>query len=117
MISLYQLMITAGILIAFLSNTAFSYYEAWRWMLGIAALPGAALAVGMLSVPQTPRWLVDAGRDEDARGVLRRLRSGDPDAWRAWWNDPEALSYYFMGKDNITFHSQIWPAEMLAYAG
>ncbi len=44
-------------------------------------------------------------------------RTGDPDAWRAWWNDPEALSYYFMGKDNITFHSQIWPAELLAYAG
>jgi methionyl-tRNA synthetase len=44
-------------------------------------------------------------------------RSGDPEAWRQWWNDPEALSYYFMGKDNITFHSQIWPAEMLAYNG
>src|SRR3954447_18297926 len=44
-------------------------------------------------------------------------RTGDPDAWRAWWNDPEALSYYFMGKDNITFHAQIWPAELLAYAG
>ena len=44
-------------------------------------------------------------------------RSGDPEAWRRWWNDPEALSYYFMGKDNITFHSQIWPAELLGYAG
>lgn len=44
-------------------------------------------------------------------------RSGDPEAWRQWWNDPEALSYYFMGKDNIVFHSQIWPAEMLAYNG
>ncbi len=44
-------------------------------------------------------------------------RSGDPDAWRLWWNDPDALSYYFMGKDNITFHSQIWPAELLAYNG
>lgn len=44
-------------------------------------------------------------------------RSGDPDAWRKWWNDPEALSYYFMGKDNIVFHSQIWPAELLAYNG
>ncbi|MCR1782077.1 methionine--tRNA ligase [Nocardioides carbamazepini] len=47
-------------------------------------------------------------------------RTGDPDAWRAWWNDAAstgALSYYFMGKDNITFHSQIWPAELLAYAG
>jgi methionyl-tRNA synthetase len=44
-------------------------------------------------------------------------RIGDPDRGREWWNDPEALSYYFMGKDNITFHSQIWPAELLGYAG
>ncbi|SEE95643.1 methionine--tRNA ligase [Ruania alba] len=44
-------------------------------------------------------------------------RSGDPEAWRAWWTDPDARSYYFMGKDNITFHSQIWPAELLAYDG
>ena len=37
--------------------------------------------------------------------------------WREWWNDPEALSYYFMGKDNIVFHSVIWPAELLGYNG
>lgn len=44
-------------------------------------------------------------------------RSGDPDAWKAFWQDPDTPSYYFMGKDNITFHSQIWPAELLGYAG
>ncbi len=44
-------------------------------------------------------------------------RIGEPERWREWWNDPEALTYYFMGKDNITFHSQIWPAELLGYAG
>jgi len=44
-------------------------------------------------------------------------RTGHPDAWRQWWNVPEARSYYFQGKDNITFHAQIWPAELLAYAG
>jgi methionyl-tRNA synthetase len=44
-------------------------------------------------------------------------RTGDPDAWRAWWNGDDAASFYFMGKDNITFHSQIWPAELLGYAG
>ena len=58
-------------------------------------------------------------------------RTGDPEAWRAWWNRPtldnpggvdEAsgdlpVSYYFQGKDNITFHSQIWPAELIGYAG
>ena len=42
---------------------------------------------------------------------------GTAEDWRKWWNDPEALSYYFMGKDNIVFHSQIWPAELLAYNG
>ncbi|MCF4006786.1 methionine--tRNA ligase [Corynebacterium uropygiale] len=44
-------------------------------------------------------------------------RSGDPEAWREFWTNPEVPSYYFMGKDNITFHSQIWPAELLGYAG
>jgi methionyl-tRNA synthetase len=46
-------------------------------------------------------------------------RFGDsPQAWRRWWQqDADARSYYFMGKDNITFHSQIWPAELLAYNG
>ena len=44
-------------------------------------------------------------------------RTGDPEAWRQWWTAPDAESYYFMGKDNITFHSQIWPAELLGYDG
>lgn len=44
-------------------------------------------------------------------------RIGEPEAWRKWWNDPSSPAYYFMGKDNITFHSQIWPSEMLAYNG
>jgi methionyl-tRNA synthetase len=44
-------------------------------------------------------------------------RQGEPERWREWWNDPAAESFYFQGKDNITFHAQIWPAELLAYAG
>ncbi|MDA1385449.1 MULTISPECIES: methionine--tRNA ligase [Glycomyces] len=44
-------------------------------------------------------------------------RSGDPDAWKRWWQDPEAVSYYFMGKDNIVFHSEIWPAMLLGANG
>ncbi len=44
-------------------------------------------------------------------------RLGQPDKWREWWNDAESESYYFMGKDNIVFHSQIWPAELLAHNG
>jgi methionyl-tRNA synthetase len=44
-------------------------------------------------------------------------RSGDPDAWREWWQTDSAEAYYFMGKDNIVFHAEIWPAILLGYDG
>src|SRR2546423_1420174 len=44
-------------------------------------------------------------------------RTGEADAWRAWWTDGHAESYYFMGKDNVTFHSVIWPSILLGYDG
>jgi methionyl-tRNA synthetase len=44
-------------------------------------------------------------------------RAGKPDAWKEWWCDPAASSYYFMGKDNIVFHSLIWPAMLLGQNG
>jgi len=40
-------------------------------------------------------------------------RSGDPEAWRAWWEDPSAESYYFIGKDNVPFHAVFWPAQLM----
>ena len=39
--------------------------------------------------------------------------SGDPDAWRNWWQKASSKTYYFIGKDNIPFHAVIWPAELL----
>ncbi|MFT5223076.1 MAG: methionyl-tRNA synthetase [Glaciecola sp.] len=42
-------------------------------------------------------------------------RSGDPDAWEQWWKNPDAESYYFIGKDNIPFHALFWPAYLLGY--
>jgi methionyl-tRNA synthetase len=42
---------------------------------------------------------------------------GTPDAWREWWQNPEARHYYFMGKDNIVFHTVIWPSMLLGYGG
>ncbi|RKS05697.1 methionyl-tRNA synthetase [Nocardiopsis sp. Huas11] len=44
-------------------------------------------------------------------------RVGEPEAWRRWWQDEDARSYYFMGKDNIVFHSVIWPAILLGANG
>ena len=40
-------------------------------------------------------------------------KTDDPDAWENWWKDPEAESYYFVGKDNIPFHAVIWPAMLM----
>jgi sugar porter (SP) family MFS transporter len=81
LVSFNQLAITSGILISYLINFAFKDVPGnWRWMLGLAAIPGAALATGMLTVPHTPRWLMQQGREEEARGVVEKLRSGDPQA-------------------------------------
>ena len=42
---------------------------------------------------------------------------GTPEEWKRWWEDPEAESYYFIGKDNIPFHTVIWPAMLMGYGG
>ena len=44
-------------------------------------------------------------------------RSGDPEAWREWWEGDDARSVYFIGKDNIPFHTIIWPGMLLGYGG
>jgi SP family galactose:H+ symporter-like MFS transporter len=74
MISTYQLMITIGIFVAFLSDLALSYSGAWRWMLGIIAIPGALFLLGVLVLPESPRWLMLRGRRDEATDVLSRLR-------------------------------------------
>ncbi len=81
LVSFNQLAVTCGILLSYLVNFAFKDVDHnWRWMLGVAVIPGAVLAVGMLTVPQTPRWLMTKGREGEARSVLERLRSDDPNA-------------------------------------
>ncbi|HZP67510.1 MAG TPA: sugar porter family MFS transporter [Rudaea sp.] len=74
MISMYQLMITIGIFVAFLSDTAFSYSGNWRWMLGIIAMPGVLFLFGLLLLPDSPRWLMLRGRRGEAEQVLLKLR-------------------------------------------
>jgi methionyl-tRNA synthetase len=38
-----------------------------------------------------------------------------PEAWREWWQSPDSRSFYFMGKDNIPFHTVIWPSMLIGY--
>lgn len=44
-------------------------------------------------------------------------RVGEPDAWKRWWQTEDSESFYFMGKDNIVFHSVIWPSILLGASG
>lgn len=73
--SLNQLMITAGILLAYITAFALSPFEAWRWMLGLAIVPAVILFVGMYFMPESPRWLVNKGKLDLAREVLGRTRT------------------------------------------
>jgi sugar porter (SP) family MFS transporter len=74
--SLNQLCITLGILVSYLIGYAFAdASEGWRWMLGLGAVPGAILALGMLVLPESPRWLAGHNRMPQAEAVLRRLRA------------------------------------------
>ncbi|CUX96491.1 sugar porter family MFS transporter [Candidatus Doolittlea endobia] len=75
MISMYQLMITIGILAAYLSDTAFSYSGSWRWMLGVITIPAVLMFIGVLFLPGSPRWLAARGRYHEAQKVLNMLRS------------------------------------------
>jgi MFS transporter, SP family, galactose:H+ symporter len=80
MISLYQLMITIGILAAFLSDTVLSGGGHWRWMLGIITLPAIVLFIGVLTLPESPRWLMMKDRHELAARVLKLLRNSEEEA-------------------------------------
>jgi SP family sugar:H+ symporter-like MFS transporter len=75
--SLNQLMIVVGILVAFLVNAALASSGDWRLMVGAAVIPALILFIGMLPMPETPRFLVRAGEEEEAREVLQEVRTGD----------------------------------------
>jgi len=74
--SLNQLMVTTGILLSYFVNYAFADAGAWRWMLGAGMVPAVVLAIGILKMPESPRWLFEHGRTDEARAVLKRTRSG-----------------------------------------
>jgi MFS transporter, SP family, sugar:H+ symporter len=72
--SLNQLMIVTGILVAYIVNLALAASGGWRLMLGLAVVPALVMLLGMLFMPETPRWLVSKDREPEAREILRRSR-------------------------------------------
>ena len=87
LVSLNQLAVTVGILSSYFVNFAFSDgpilalaqdvlgAAGWRWMLGAGMVPALILGVAMLWMPESPRWLIEEDREQEARSVLARTRS------------------------------------------
>jgi MFS transporter, SP family, galactose:H+ symporter len=73
-VSLFQLAITVGILLAYVVDYAFARVQGWRWMFGLAVVPAVIFAVSMFFLPESPRWLARRGQSASARAVLARIR-------------------------------------------
>ncbi|MGN6377154.1 MAG: sugar porter family MFS transporter [Sphingomonas sp.] len=85
LVGMFQLAIVVGILAAYISNAivgaAVSGAIAWRWKLGVAAVPAVIFLLLLFRIPHSPRWLAAKGRDRDALSVLSAI--GEPDPTRA----------------------------------
>jgi SP family xylose:H+ symportor-like MFS transporter len=81
LVALNQLNVVGGILLAFFSNFLIGYYMdaevAWRWMLGVEAIPAALFFFLLFLIPYSPRWLVKKGRIDEAHKVLDEIGSVD----------------------------------------
>lgn len=76
LVSMFQLLITVGILAAYLSDRALADNnnpESWRPMLWVGVFPALILFVGMFFLPDTPRWLMSKGREEESRRILKKI--------------------------------------------
>ena len=79
LVSFNQLAVTLGILGSYLIGYALAADSAWRWMLGLGGVPGVLLGVGMVFLPETPRWLAGHGHADRARAALSQLRGHGTD--------------------------------------
>jgi SP family galactose:H+ symporter-like MFS transporter len=77
LVSLNQLAITIGIVVSYLVDFSLAAFQGWRYMLGLAAIPAVVLGIGMLPLPDTPRWLINHDEADNARKVLKRIQGKD----------------------------------------
>jgi sugar porter (SP) family MFS transporter len=80
LVALFQFNVVSGILIAFVSNYFLYGFgeESWRFMLGVQAVPSLLFFVFVFFVPESPRWLIKHGRDEEGEKVLASIGEPDP---------------------------------------
>jgi len=79
-VSAFQLMITIGIMVSYMSNAAFGTSGDWRWMIGVGVFPAIIAFVGILLSPETPRWLTLNKNADKARDIIAHLQPEATDA-------------------------------------
>lgn len=83
MVGAFQMNIVIGIVLAYMSNYVIGTFSLglaeWRWKLGVSALPAVLFLLTLFRIPRSPRWLLDKGRVDEARSVLRRIAGGAAD--------------------------------------
>jgi sugar porter (SP) family MFS transporter len=77
LVSINQVALTSGIVISYLIDYAFAGSQSWRWMFAMAVVPAAAFGIGLVFIPDSPRWLAGRGHLDQARAVLKRIRPPD----------------------------------------
>lgn len=75
--ALYQLMLTIGILVSYVSNHLLAPFEAWRWMLAVSAIPGVIILAGIIFMPESPRWLLRKNQEGKARNIMELFHKTD----------------------------------------
>ncbi len=82
LVAMYQFNIVFAILIAYISNYLLKGVGGsndWRWMLGVMAVPSLIYSILVIGIPESPRWLVTKGKDDEARKILSKLGVGNTD--------------------------------------
>lgn len=75
LVSLNQLAITIGIVVSYIVDLYFSHDGEWRHMLAFGILPAVVLLIGLIVLPESPRWMLLKGMKDEAKNVLKKLRN------------------------------------------
>ncbi len=101
LVSMYQFNIVFGILMAFFSNYLISGVSEhdWRWMLGVQAIPSIIYSICVLTIPESPRWLISQSKSQEAKRILKII---NPD------ENPEVLIQEVHSSDDDSGHDNIF---------